>query len=97
MAGVGGAALGGPAVAQGGAVQAPAGHDGVDVHGRDGHRGPHRRPQPLRDPPVELADEAPDGLLVRQAGDGVGQPLDLAPQLQRGGQQRLGREPSRRR
>jgi hypothetical protein len=71
-------------------VDAPAGHDGVDVHRRDRYRRPDRRAQPGGDPPVELPRDVAHGLLRRQIRDGGGQSLDLAAQLQRRRQQRFG-------
>ncbi len=51
-----------------------------------------RETQTVGDPPVEIGDDLAHHLLAGRRADRVGQPLDLAPQLQFGRQQRLRRQ-----
>ena len=69
----------------------PAFDELVRVHEREEQRRAHRDPAPLEDPPVEAGGDVTDLLLAAQTLDRLGQPFDLLAQLQRGGQQRLGR------
>jgi hypothetical protein len=70
---------------------APPGDHGLGVHQRHEDGRAHRDPAPCHDPPVEFPGHVADLLLGRHAGGGFGQPLDLLAQLQRGGQEFVGR------
>jgi hypothetical protein len=70
---------------------APPGDHGLGVHQRHEDGRAKRYPAPGHDPPVEVPGDVADLLLAGQAGGGFGQCLDLLAQLQRRGQELVGR------
>jgi hypothetical protein len=70
---------------------APPGDHGLGVHQRHEDGRAQRDPAPGHDPPVEFPGHLADLLLGGHAGGVLGQPLDFLAQLQRRGQEFVGR------
>jgi hypothetical protein len=70
---------------------APPGDHGLGVRERHEDGRAQRDPAPGRDPLVEFPGGVADLLFGGHAGGVFGQPLDLPAQLQRGGQELVGR------